>query len=80
MAQISPQLLEILRCPLNPSQARLALEEDRLVCQQCRLRFRFKDGFAALVVEDAELPAGCESIEDLPCQRERRERKRTPPP
>jgi uncharacterized protein YbaR (Trm112 family) len=65
---IGPQLLDILRCPLNPSQTRLTLEGDRLVCQRCALRFKIKDGFPVLLAEEAELPAGCESLSDLPCQ------------
>jgi uncharacterized protein len=67
---ISPELLEILRCPLDPSQ-RLTLESDRLICQRCALTFRIKDGFPVLVAEEAELPAGCDSLSQLPCQREK---------
>ena len=67
---ISPELLEILRCPMDPSHTRLTLEEDRLICQRCALVFRIKDGFPVLVVEEAELPPGCESLNQLPCQRE----------
>jgi uncharacterized protein YbaR (Trm112 family) len=67
---ISQELLEILRCPLDPSHTRLTLEADRLICQRCQLRFKIKDGFPVLVVEEAELPPGCESLEQLPCQRE----------
>jgi uncharacterized protein YbaR (Trm112 family) len=69
---ISQDLLDILRCPLDPSHTRLALEGERLVCQRCSLRFKIRDGFPVLVAEEAELPAGCESLGDLPCQRERR--------
>lgn len=65
---ISPELLAILRCPLNPSKTRLLLEGNRLVCERCRLRFLIKDGFPVLVVEEAELPAGCPSVSRLPCQ------------
>jgi uncharacterized protein YbaR (Trm112 family) len=65
---ISPELLEILRCPLDPSHTRLSLEGERLVCQRCRLQFPIKDGFPVLVVEEAELPPGCESVSQLPCQ------------
>jgi uncharacterized protein YbaR (Trm112 family) len=65
---ISPELLAILRCPLNPSQARLMLENGQLRCEQCSLLFKIKDGFPVLVVEEAELPRGCDSIRDLPCQ------------
>jgi uncharacterized protein YbaR (Trm112 family) len=67
---ISQDLLEILRCPLDPSRTRLSLEEDRLVCQRCALKFKIKDGLPILVVEEAELPPGCERLEQLPCQRE----------
>ena len=45
-------------------------EEGRLVCQRCGLRYRIKDGLANMVVEEAELPAGCTSLDQLPCQRE----------
>ena len=67
---ISPELLDILRCPMNPSRTRLQLEGDRLVCERCALKFKIKDGFPVLVAEEAELPTGCESLSDLPCQRE----------
>lgn len=67
---ISPELLAILRCPLDPSHTRLALEKEHLVCERCRLQFKIKDGFPVLVVEEAELPPGCDSLEQLPCQRQ----------
>jgi uncharacterized protein YbaR (Trm112 family) len=67
---ISPELLDILRCPMDPSTTRLRLEGDRLICERCALRFRIKDGFPVLVVEEAELPPGCDSLGQLPCQRE----------
>lgn len=67
---ISQDLLDILRCPLNPSTTRLTLKDDQLECQRCALRFQIKDGFPILVVEEAALPSGCESIAQLPCQRE----------
>ena len=65
---ISSDLLEMLRCPLNPSRTRLVLETDKLRCERCDLRFAIKDGFPILVAEEAELPPGCESLADLPCQ------------
>jgi len=67
---ISQDLLDILRCPLNPSKTRLRLEGDRLVCERCALRFRIKDGFPVLLPEEAELPPGCDNLKALPCQRE----------
>jgi hypothetical protein len=47
-------------------QARLRLEDDRLVCERCGLTFRIKDGLPNMVVEEAELPAGCTGLEHLP--------------
>ena len=69
---ISQDLLEILRCPLSPTNARLRLEQDSLVCERCALRFAIKDGFPILVVEEAQLPPGYESIGQLPCQCEKK--------
>jgi hypothetical protein len=66
---LRPELLEILRCPMDPSHTRLRLEGDRLLCERCALKFKVKDGFPVLVPEEAELPPGCASIADLPCQK-----------
>jgi uncharacterized protein YbaR (Trm112 family) len=71
---ISPDLLEKLRCPMDP-RTLLTLQEDRLICERCRLQFKIKDGFPVMIAEEAELPPGCESLDQLPCQRE----KETPP-
>jgi uncharacterized protein YbaR (Trm112 family) len=71
---ISQELLDILRCPLNPS-TRLALKGDHLECERCALKFLIMDGLPVLVVEEAVLPHGCESIAQLPCQREAAEKK-----
>ncbi len=67
---ISQDLLEMLRCPLSPSDTRLRLESDRLACERCALRFLIKDGFPILVAEEAELPPGCTSLNQLPCRRD----------
>ena len=68
---ISQDLLAILRCPLSPSTTRLLLRGDQLVCERCDLRFHIKDGFPVLVAEESELPPGCESHAQLPCQRDK---------
>jgi uncharacterized protein YbaR (Trm112 family) len=68
---LSPDFLEMLRCPMDPRrQARLAQEENRLVCLRCGLRFSIRDGLPNLVVNEAELPPGCASRDQLACQRE----------
>jgi uncharacterized protein YbaR (Trm112 family) len=66
--------LDRLRCPLDPSHTRLSLEGDALFCQRCRLKFAVRNDIPNMIVEEAELPAGCESISQLPCQREAREK------
>ena len=65
---ISQELLDILRCPMDPSRTRLTLAGEMLICDRCRVQFKIKDGFPVLVIEEAELPAGCASIANLPCQ------------
>jgi hypothetical protein len=73
---IPEDLMKILRCPLNPSQTKLVDGGDHLRCERCGLRFKVRDGFPVLVVEEAELPAGCESTDDLPCKKEARSGQR----
>jgi uncharacterized protein YbaR (Trm112 family) len=64
---ISQELLDILRCPMDPKrQSRLTLESDRLICQGCGLKFPIKDGFPVMVVEEAELPSGVDRLDQLP--------------
>ncbi len=66
---INQELLDILRCPLDPTrQARLDQEADGLVCQRCRLKFPIKEGLPCMLVEEAELPPGTSSLQALPCQ------------
>lgn len=64
---LNAELLAILRCPLDPSNP--LLEDGAwLVCRNCGIRFPIKDGIPVLIVEEAELPAGCKSIEHLKCR------------
>ncbi|MBY0525346.1 MAG: hypothetical protein K2R98_18205 [Gemmataceae bacterium] len=66
---ISADLLEILRCPMDPRrQSRLVEEGDRLVCHGCGMKYKIKDGFPVLVAEEAELPPGVESLEQVPAR------------
>jgi uncharacterized protein len=66
---IPQDFLDLLRCPLSPSEVRLEQADDALVCQRCRLKFPVKEGIPSLLVESAELPSGCSSLDDLPCQK-----------
>jgi uncharacterized protein YbaR (Trm112 family) len=69
MVPISKELLDILRCPLDPGHTtRLDQEADGLVCQRCRLKFPIKDGIPCMLIEEAQLPPGAASLQALPCQ------------
>jgi hypothetical protein len=66
VCMIHPELLQILRCPLDPQRQTSLVEEDRyLVCPRCQLKYPIKDGFPVLVIEEAELPPGCSNVEEL---------------
>lgn len=66
---LTPEALTWLRCPLDPKrEATLVNEETHLVCTRCRVRYRIRDGIPNLLVDDAELPEGCPSRKQLPCQ------------
>ena len=66
---ISPQLLDLLRCPLDPSNTRLDQTAEGLVCQRCRLQFPVREGIPCMLPEEAQLPAGYSALEDLPCRK-----------
>ena len=65
---INKELLDILACPLGKKP--LKLEGDKLVCTGCGLRFSIKDDIPIMLVEEAELPEGVSSIEELSCYRQ----------
>ena len=66
---ISQQLLDLLRCPLDPArEARLEVADGGLVCQRCRLKYPVREGIPSMLPEEAELPAGCDSLDGLPCK------------
>jgi uncharacterized protein len=66
---ISKELLDILRCPLDPTRSsRLDQAADGLTCQRCRLKFPIKEGLPCMLIEDAQLPEGYKSLQELPCQ------------
>ena len=64
--QIDPELLNILRCPLTRS--RLRQEGDFLVAETGGLRYPVRDGIPVMLIEEAQLPAGVASLDDLKAQ------------
>jgi len=67
---VTPEMLEVLRCPMDPQrEARIVVEDTRLLCSRCKLQFRIREGFASVLLEEATLPDGCKHVNQLPCQR-----------
>jgi uncharacterized protein YbaR (Trm112 family) len=66
---ISQELLEMLRCPMDPSHTRLEAADDGLLCQRCRLKFPVREGIPCMLVDEAEMPPGVAGLADLPCQK-----------
>lgn len=58
---IDPDLLSILRCPLTRSPLRQ--EGDSLVAEVGGLRYPVRDGIPVMLIEEAKLPEGVESLE-----------------
>lgn len=61
---LSPQVLAILRCPLTRSPLRL--DGDWLVAEKpegAGLRYPIKDGIPVLLMDEAELPEGVDSLD-----------------
>ena len=58
---IDPDLLGILRCPLTRS--RLRQEGDFLIGEVGGLMYPVRDGIPVMLVEEAKLPAGIDSLD-----------------
>jgi uncharacterized protein YbaR (Trm112 family) len=68
---IDPELLDILRCPLTGS--RLRPEGDFLIAEEGGLAYPVRDGFPVMLVEEARLPAGVDSLDTLRARYPRRQ-------
>lgn len=60
---LDPQILEILRCPLTKSKLRQ--EGDWLIAEEGGLRYPVRDGFPVMMMEEAQLPPGVNSLDEL---------------
>lgn len=60
---IDPELLDILRCPLTHSKLRP--EGDFLIAEVGGLAYPVRDGIPVMLMEEAKLPAGVASLEEL---------------
>ena len=63
---IDSELLDILRCPLTHSKLRQ--EGDFLVAEVGGLAYPVRDGIPVMLMEEARLPAGVASLEELKTQ------------
>ena len=62
---LNEEFLSLLACPLG--KAPLRQEGDVLICTRCGTRFAIKDNIPNMLIEEADLPAGCASLVDLEC-------------
>jgi uncharacterized protein YbaR (Trm112 family) len=53
-AMVPRELLDILVCPVD--KAKVHLEGDRLVCEQCGRAYPVREGIPIMLEEEAELP------------------------
>jgi uncharacterized protein YbaR (Trm112 family) len=60
MAALSPQLLEILVCPVSECRGTLELRGatggERLACGKCGRLYRIEESWPVLIPDEAELP------------------------
>lgn len=62
---VNEHLLSLLVCPLGKEPLRRT--NDSLVCTRCGLRFAIRDDIPNMLIDEAKLPVGCASIEELNC-------------
>ena len=57
------RLLDILRCPLTHS--RLRRDGDWLIAERGGLAYPIRDGIPVMLIEEARLPEGVKSVDEL---------------
>ncbi len=50
---ISQELLEILACPKCKGELELTPQQDGLVCNACKLRYRIEDDIPIMLIDEA---------------------------
>ena len=60
---LDTELLQMLRCPLTRSPVRQ--EGDFLVAEVGCLAYQVRDGIPVMLIEEAKLPAGVSSLDEL---------------
>lgn len=62
-ANLPAELLAVLRCPLTLSP--LKQDGASLVAEEGGLRYPIRDGIPVMLMEEAQLPAGVSSLDEL---------------
>ncbi len=51
---LKPDILEILACPACKGELEYDRENEKLICNRCRLRFKVEDDVPDMLIDDAE--------------------------
>jgi len=51
---LDKELLDILACPKCKGDLILSPQEDSLICQACKLKYRIKDDIPIMLIDEAE--------------------------
>ncbi len=51
---LDKELLEILACPKCKGALEYDREKDELICHNCRLKYKVKDGIPIMLIDEAE--------------------------
>ena len=66
----NPDTLSDLVCPLGKKELKIdtsSAGENFLVCTYCNVKYPIKDGIPVLLIDEAILPEGAGSIDELKC-------------
>jgi len=51
---LNEKLLDVLACPKCKGDLEYRKEENQLICNKCRLRFRIEDDIPIMLIDEAE--------------------------
>ncbi|MCD6478887.1 MAG: Trm112 family protein [Candidatus Diapherotrites archaeon] len=54
MQELSKELLQVLACPKCKGALEYRKEEQKLICNKCKLAYRIEDGIPIMLIEEAE--------------------------
>ena len=65
---IEPDFISILRCPMNPANPVVEVENG-LQCTSCKTIFPINNGIPCFLADEAILPNNARTLNDLPCRK-----------